>query len=339
MPYISTIKEGVKTVNKNWQLVFVQFASMVLSCISFFAIVGIPIAVAFIMFGLDFTEILRLEDFLSAFRGSAELLNKYFAMAIVLILSLLVYVAFIAVVWVFTIGGTIGIISKTISGNQVKFGIKAFFEEGKSLFMRVVFFSGMVSSIFIVLAFILGIMGGIASSIIETAKTYEAALALFLGVFFSLIFIAAGLLLIIVTLSIAIYGIAHIAFNKTKPFIALKETAQYLYEHPSAVLFYGILISGYIITGFFVILIGSPFTLIPIIGPILTLPYQLVTYAVQSYISLVMFASVFHYYYNTVCNSRICGQPLQSIPDSDISPATENPQASALEETAENRQD
>lgn len=333
--YISTIKEGINTVHKNWQLILVQFTSMLLSCISFFTIVGIPIAIAFIMFGLDLTEILRLKDLASAFKGSVELLTKYFAMAIVVILSLLIYLAFIVVLWIFTISGTIGVLKNGILNTGHRFNLKEFFSEARNFFFSVFFFSTIIGLIFITLAFMLGLLGGGASTIIEMAKTREATLALFLGVFFSLVILSVGVFLIIITLSITTYGIAHLAFNKSRAWETIKETARYLYSRPSSIGFYAVLLLGYMIVGFLVILIGSPFTLIPVIGPILSLPYQLITYVIQGYVSLIMLSSIFHYYYKT-------GYSLPSpasIQDSDTSERIEDEQAPAHGETDESRQE
>ena len=55
MPYSDAIKNGFRLVNKNWQLVLIQLGMMVISCIGFFVFIGVPLAVAFVMFGLDLT--------------------------------------------------------------------------------------------------------------------------------------------------------------------------------------------------------------------------------------------------------------------------------------------
>ncbi len=335
MTYIDTIKEGVGTVHKNWQLLLVQFASMFLSCASFFLIVGIPIAIAFVMFGLDLTEILRLKDVVSAFKGSAELLHKYFGMALIVILSLLIYITFIAILWIFTVAGTIGVIADTILKGYHKFTLGYFFTEGKRLFFPVLIFSTIIGVVFITLAFILGILGGGASTIIDMAKAQEAALGLFLGVFFSLVLLCAGFILILITLSVTIYGVADLVFNESKPLTALKDTARYLYERPAAVGFYGTLLLGYMLTGFIVILVGTPFALIPIIGSFLAIPYQFITYVIQGYISLVMLASIFHYYYKT---GYAAPHP-QSTGDSDTFQTPGSGQTQPPEETEGHRQE
>lgn len=331
MSYITIIKEGIRTVHRNYQLILIQFISMLLSCIGFFTIVGIPIAIAFIMFGLDFTEILRLKDIVSAFKGSAELLNKYFVMAIVIILSLLVYVTFIVVLWIFTIGGTIGVLKNSIVDKTFKFNLKAFFTEGRLFFLPVFFFSAIIGIVFIFLAFVIGLLGGGASAIIEMAKTKEATLALFLGVFFSLIILSIGIFLIIVILSVTTYGIAHLSFQRLKTIETIKSTVRYIYSQPSSVGFYALLLIGYMVVGFLVILIGSPFTLIPIIGPILSLPYQLITYLIQGYVSLIMLSSIFHYYYKTWYSLS----SHESNEDSDTSLIAKEGRVSAPQEKAE----
>lgn len=334
MAYIPFIKDGIRTVHKNWQLVFVHLVSLILSCMSFFIIVGIPIAIAFIMFGLDLTEILRLKDIVSAFKGSAELLNKYFGMALVVLLSLFVYLTCILVLWIFTLGGTIGILSKSITNQIERFSLSAFFAEGKAFFVSVFAFSSIIGIIFIVLAFILGLMGGGASAIIETAKGYEATLGLFLGVFFSLAILSIGFLLILLTLSATVYGAAHLAFTRSRAWDALKESVRYLYAHPSSLCFYGVLLLGYMLIGFVVIVIGSPLALIPLIGPILSMPYQLVSYIIQGYVSLIMLASAFQYYYKT----RLSPTPPQSIAGPDTSPAEAPEQGPVPEGTEEHQQ-
>lgn len=296
MTNIAAIKAGIHTVNKNWQLLFVQFIAFVLSGLSFFIIVVMPIAIAFIIFGLDLTEILRLKDLISVFRESAELLNKYFAMALIILFSLLIYLSVILVAWVFALGGTIGILAKSILNDINRFSLRTFFSEGRRLFLPLSLFSSMIAVMFLFIAFSLGILVGGASTIIDIAKSYEATFGLFIGFFCSLVLMSVGIALILLTLSVATYGVAHLVFDQAKSVETIKETARYLYSKPAAIGFYTLVLLGYMVIGFIVLLIGAPLTFVPIVGPLLSLPYQLFTYMCQGYLSLVMLASVFHYY-------------------------------------------
>ncbi len=298
--FLSTIKEGIETVNRNWYLLVIQFSSLLLSCLSFFIIVGVPILFAFVMLGIDLTEVFRYRDLFEAFRGTTGLLQKYFGMALVILISLFLYVFFIVALWVFVLSGTIGTLKRGILDQSYKLNLKSFFNEGKALFGPVFFFTSVIGLIFIVSVFILGFLGSAASAIIEFAKAQELALALFLGVFFTLLIISIGIFLVIIILSLTVYGMAYLSFHLSRnPFFTLKETIQYMYNHPSSIGFYALLLLGYIILGFLVILISSPFALIPVVGPFLVMPFQIFIYVIQVYVGLIVLSSAFHYYKNT----------------------------------------
>lgn len=335
MVFIQALKEGLDVVNRNWQLVFIHLIFMIISFISFFFVVGIPVAIAFIVFGLDLTELLRLKDVIGAFRDSSETLGRYFGIAVLVILSFLVYALFAAMLWVYTIAGTVGLLARSTLDCQKRFGLAIFFSEGKRRFFPVLFFSGIIAVIFVCVALVLGALGGSASVVIETAKAHEATLALFLGLFFSLVLISAGIALILVTLSVTIYGIACLGLTGASPVKAVKEALRYLCEKPSAVGFYGLLLVGYMVVGALVLLIGSPLTLIPLIGSILSLPLQVVSYFIQGYASLIMLSSAFCLYFRT---GYVAPAPA-SIEGSDtLRPQAEEP-SQAPEEQEERPQD
>lgn len=299
MSYTAIIKEGFSVVNRAWQLALLHLLSAVISFISFFLIVGMPISIAFVVFGLDLTEILRSKDLVEVLRNSMGLLKKYFAMAIVIITSLLFYLTIIFTLWLFTISGSLGTLSKIITNEISRYSTKVFFAQGRKLFFPILGFSSLIGIILLLVAFFLGILGGGISSIIEIAQSQEAVLALFLGVFFSVIIFITGIVLIFIILSITVYGIADVIFNKTSPFKALKNTTKYLYNHPSSVGFYSILLIVSIMSIFFVILLGSPVILIPFLGPVLSPLFQIVSTIIQAYINLVVFASAFIFFYKT----------------------------------------
>lgn len=298
MLLMTSFKNGINTINKNWHLILVQILTMLLTFTAFFLIVGIPIGIAFVIFGLDFTEILRLRNLESLFVGSAELLNKYFAMALVLFLSLIIYILSVTVLWVFTIGGVAGVIKNHVVEGGEHFSIRMFFREGKNHFFPVLGFSIFTGTLFIIVAFVLGIGGGLARKIIDTARGQEETLAMFLSIFFMLLLISIGLFLIIISLSVTFYGIAYLVFFKKGAFKSIIETFKYLFNKPSSVGFYVLLMLGYLVMSFIVVFVTSPFTLIPVIGAILALPLQILNYTAQSYMSLVMIASMFHLFFS-----------------------------------------
>lgn len=297
MKFSEAIKNGFRIVNRNWQLVLIQVGAMFASFAGFFVVVGIPLAIAFILFGLDLTELSHIEDALRTFRGPAEILSKYFALVIMVVASLLLYLLIVLAVGIFLFGGSIGVISRFLEGGTDKFHAKIFITEGKRLFFPLVGFTTLVGLMFVFVAFILGLFGGAIAAIVSAAREREAVLALFLGIFFSLILVVVGLILILVTLSVTVYGSAVLSLKGEGPLKSIKESVRYLSKHTDALYLYCTIFLGYIVASFFIVFMGYPMGYIPLIGPLIAFVYHFATYIVQSYLGLVILASCLWYYF------------------------------------------
>jgi hypothetical protein len=297
MRYTDAIRNGLGAINRNWQLVLIQMGAMFASFIGFFILVGIPLAIAFIIFGLDLTELSRIEDVFRTFREPSEILSKYFALVILVLTSLLLYITVVLAFGIFLFGGSIGVISRFIEGRTEKFHTKVFFSEGRRLFFPLAGFTSIIGLIFLVVAFVLGLLGGLVSGIVSMAKEQEATLALFLGIFFSLILFVTGLILVLATLSVTVYGSAIMAMRGVGPVKAFKEAVRYVSGHSDAFYLYCLVFVGYLFIIFIVASLSYPIGLIPLIGSFMAIMYQLAAYLVQSYLGLVMIAAIFWYYH------------------------------------------
>lgn len=297
MTYSDAIKNGFRLVNKNWQLVLIQFGMMLVNCIGFFVFIGIPLAVAFVIFGLDFTEMTELKNLLGTMKDASEIITKYLGFIIVLAVSFVVYLFVEVSVWLYVFGGSAGMIGRAVRDSANRFNMNTFFSEGKRLFWPLVGFTAITG-----VAFAIGVIGVFAGGIgiiISIAKGYETTLAVVLGIFLSLLLFCIGLALIISSIALTLYGTAAIVLKGTGPWQATKDTIKYLYCNPAALWLYCLVFGGYILATFLLVLIGTPFSLIPIIGAIIAIPYQIFSYALQSYLGLVIVAVIFIYYFST----------------------------------------
>ena len=299
MRYTEAIQGGSRIINKNWQLVLIQVGAMFVSFVGFFIMVGIPLAIAFIIFGLDLTGLSRFEDVFRTFREPTEILSKYFALVILVLTSLLLYVTAVLAVGIFLFGGSIGVISRSIADSAEKFQTRVFLSEGKRLFFPLIGFTSLVGLIFILVAFVLGLFGGLISAVVSVAREQEATLALFLGVFFSLILSVIVLTVILVTLSVTAYGSAVMAVRGEGPVHSLKESVRYLSAHSHAFYLYCLVFLGYLVVSFLVVSVSYSLGMIPLIGSLLAFVYHFGAYVIQSYLGLVMIAALFYYYYFT----------------------------------------
>lgn len=299
MTYSDAIKNGFRLVNKNWQLVLIQFGMMLVNCIGFFVFVGIPFAVAFVIFGLDLTEMTELKNLLGTMKDATEIITKYLGLIIVLVVSFVVYLLVAASVGLYVFGGSAGTIGRSVRDSADRFNMHIFFSEGKRLFWPLAGFTAIIGTIFLGVAFVIGVFAGGIGVIISIAKGYETTLAVVLGIFLSLLLFCIGLALIISSIALTLYGTAVIVLKGTGPWQATKDTIKYLYCNPAALWLYCLIFGGYVLATFLLVLIGTPFSLIPIIGAIIAIPYQIFSYALQSYLGLVIVAVIFIYYFST----------------------------------------
>ncbi len=337
MNYLSTIKEGVSIANKNWQLILVQFLFMILSFVSLLVIVGMPLAVAFVIFGIDLTEILRQRDLMGVFNIATAMLKKSLPIVLFVILGFILYLASVVAMWIFAFAGTVGSIAKTILSGQ-SFSMRFFWAEARRLFFPVFAFSNVVGFGFAIIALVMGILSESARQIIAVAETQEATLAVFLSIFFFLTLLSIGLFLFFATIEMTFYGCGYLVFNRPRPFRALRQAADYLYRTPSAHLLMCILAVGYLTAGSLVVTITSILAMMPLVGTALAMPFQILSQAAHGYVSLVILASLFLHYYRTGYLTSLPGPRTEAANTAYTSPKPDEGQPQVPEQKAENQQ-
>lgn len=299
MTYTDAVKSGFKLINRNWQLVAVQAVMMIANCIGFFIVVGIPLGIAFIIFGLDLTGLAETRDIMGLLRDPSALLSKYMGLVLIVVTSFLLYVLIVTTAGLFVFGGSVGSIGRAVIDPSRKFSMKLFFAEAKRIFFPLMWFSLFMGLVFIVIAFFLGLFGGGAAAIVQSARSQDSTLALFLGIFFSLVLVLFAISVILGAIAVTVYGIAVLFFKTEGALRSFRDAVTFLWNRQSAFWLYVLLFFAYLIASFILMLFTYPFNLIPIIGTLISFPLQLVSYVVQSYIGLAIIATIFIYYYET----------------------------------------
>ncbi len=299
MTYTDAVKSGFRIINRNWQLVAVQVAMMIANCVGFFVVVGIPLGIAFIIFGLDLTGLAETRDIMGLLRDPSALFSKYMGLVLIVAVSFIFYIMVVLAAGIFVFAGSIGIIGRAVSDPLQKFSMKLFFAEAKRIFFSLMRFSLFVGLIFIVIAFLLGLLGGGVAAMVQSAKSYDSTLALFLGIFFSLVLAMIAISIILTALAGTVYGIAVLFFKNEGAIKSFRDAVRFLWDCPSAFWLYVLLFFAYLITSFILMLFTYPFNLIPIIGALISFPLQLASYVAQSYIGLAIIAAIFTYYHET----------------------------------------
>ena len=249
-------------------------------------------------------------------------MSRYFGLVLIVVGGLLMYIILAATFSIYVFAGSVGVIGKALQDKTLKFSMPLFLSEAKRLFMPMLGFSSIVGAVFIAAAFVLGIMGGGVMALVTFVKSQDSTLALFLSLFFSLLLIIIALIVLLGILSVTMYGIAALVLKGLGPMKSLREAAHYVVRHPNAFWLYALLFGGYIFVSFLLVLLGYPFNLIPVIGTILSFPYQIISSGFQTYIGLSIIAALFAYYYST----EIVSETLIKTPEPQTSPKDETPQ-------------
>ncbi|MBI5196882.1 MAG: hypothetical protein HZA10_11270 [Nitrospirae bacterium] len=289
---IENIKEGLKLTHKNWQLLPIQIAVMVIIFIGFILFVGIPLAIAFVFFGIDLTH---AKDFLNVLKNPLEFLSRYFGLTIFIILTFFIYLCFASVLSIFGFSGTLGVLRNSALNTQYKFSFPSFIKESKSLFFPIFWFGSIVLLIFMLVSFIVGIVAGIGFSVVS-AYEQGTVLVLFMAYFLALLLILSAVAVTILVLTVSAYAVTIISVDKTKTIEAFRKSYDFVKTKPNAILFYLILIGSYMIINFILFFLNYPFTLIPVIGVFIYIPYQLVTYVFLNYLVLAISSSLIIFY-------------------------------------------
>lgn len=343
MTYAEALKKGFGLINKRLQLVAVQAVMMVINCLGFFIMVGIPLGIAFIIFGLDLTGIAELRDIQGLLKNPLDLISKYFGLALIVLSGFLLYILAVSTAGLFVFGGFAGTLGRALQEPSEKFRMQLFFTEAKKIFFPLIRYAFVIGLIFAVIAFVFGLFGGAVSVIVSGAKSQDSTLALFLGIFFSLVLILLGLSIIIGSLAVAVYGIAGLFFKRESAVRTFRNSLRFLWDDPAAFWLYLLLFAGYVFASFILILIGFPFRFIPIVGGIIAFPVQIMSYLVQSYLGLLVLAVIFVYYFEAevrkpepVAETAAESTDVSSTPAGDISDLQEQGHEDALPQKDEN---
>ena len=326
------IKSGFHIINKRLQLVGVQAVLMVVNCISFFIIVGIPLGIAFVIFGLDLTGVSSAKDVLGMFASPSDFIAKYLWLVLMVVVFALLYFVLITTLGLYVFSGSAGVVGRSVLEPSLPFSMKQFFGEARQFFFPMMWYAALVSFLFLVIAFVLGLFGGGVAAIVSAAKSQDSTLALFLGIFFSLVLALVVLSVILVFLAVTVYGIAVLYFRRERSWKSFREASAFLWKRPDAFWLYALVFLGYICGSFFAMVISYPFHLIPILGTIISFPLQLLSYVVQGYLGLVVLAIVFGYYHETEIKQKTA-VPCQPVEGTNVTfPGSTTPEdTSALQ--------
>jgi hypothetical protein len=330
MVFLDSAREGFRTVHRNWQLVLIRIIASVINWVAFFVMVVIPVVLLVVTVGMELASATDVWSFLNSL--TAALFKVYFAVALLIISSFLLYLVFASVVWLFALSGSMGVLAKRLAGpaatdinlylkSEEKFSLREFFSEGRRLFFPLMRFYIIIGFAIIGAFFIVGLALGGAFYITDLLRETNMILAALLGTVLVLFAVALWLFSTFGVFALSVYGACIVATEDGRATSAIRKAYNFLVAHPRGFWGYVLMLLGYMVVFFLLVAIGYPFKLIPIIGSLIMLPYQLAAYAVERYLGLGIIGSVFAYYLNNRGRGTREGVP----PEIQTPPAAEGP--------------
>lgn len=294
MNFLSCINDALKTVHKNYQLLFIHFFFVFFSFFGLFFILSIPLGIIFVIFGVDLTDMLK-GSFFEILLSSIHLMKKFLIFAIIFIVGLLVYVIAVFSFWVYIFSGTIGVMCDYLKEGTV-FSFRNFHKYGKNFFWKVSFFGLFSAIIFICLTFLFGFISEVTSKIVNFISQYSHALSLFFNVFIYLSMLLIGIVTFIVWITYTLFGFFGMFIKNLTVTETIRETKKLIFSYPKSIARASLLFIIYILTGGVILSFGSLLAIIPHIGTVLVAAYQFITQFAHVYISMIVFAAFLSYY-------------------------------------------
>jgi hypothetical protein len=296
MRFTDAFKAGFRVINRNLPLVAVQIVAMIINIAGLIFLVVLPIVIAIAIMGIDIT---MLSDMKTLPYSIGGYIGRYFFLFLIGIFFILLYLLIVTTFALYVFGASSGVLAHSVQYPSEKLSLKLFFSEGNRLFLPMIRYMTAASLLFLLLL-VVGILVLIPLfTVIESIKSMNMTAGFFFGIFFILLALSVMLFAITACLAVFFYGSAILIFRGKKAFASIKEAARYLYRRQNAYWLYCLLLGGSVGLSLVLALVGMPMSAIPVIGPLFSIPYHLLTYVIQTYFSLFVTSAIFVFYFST----------------------------------------
>ena len=290
---IECIKEGFHLANRNYQLVFLRIIVVIINFISLLFVLGLPVIAAVAYMGFDLSHAVDLLPDLM--ENPFNLLSKYLGLVFLIGISFILYLMFVSVIILYSLGGTLGVLKNSAVNVQYRFGLASFFKEANNIFSRLYWLISILFLIFIALFAAVIISGGIVAGFMQGFSWSETTLEVFLGSFVFLSTIIFGIIIFISGLIFTFYSILCLVIEEKGSADTIKNTFNYLKKTPQAFLFFIILFAGAVAINLVFFIIMIPLGMIPLVDIVL----YLVNVVFQNYLAIVVWSALTVYYSKT----------------------------------------
>lgn len=284
------IREGFKLANKNVQLVIISTAVSIINLLSFFVILGLPVIAALVYLGFDLAH---ARDMLpSILSDPSGLIANYLGAIFLVLMSFLLYLAFTSFLSLYAMGGTIGILKDSAINMHYEFTMASFFREAKINLSRLI---GLITLVMlgVIGLFILFVMaGGIAAGVINTVTESRSVMEIFFSSFALLSIVVFSILVVFAGFAFGVYSVVVLVTDGKGVMDSVGSTYDFLKRSPEALLYYLVLIVGFVAANAVFYGIQIAVSVIPLFMPLV----YIINTVFQSYLAIALWSFLIVYY-------------------------------------------
>jgi hypothetical protein len=290
---IEYLKEGFTLANRNLQLILIRISASIINLIGLIVCLGLPAVLALTYLGFD---VIHAKNLLPYFiERPYEFLSRYMALILFLGISVILYLLFVSIVTIYTLGGVLGVMRNYAVSAHYRFSLPSFFREANKNFSRLFWLLSIESLVFTVLFLALFVAGAASAGSLRGFSGIETLPAIFFHSFALMSIAVFGIIIFMICLVFMIISVIVSAVEGKGTAATLKKTAGFLRDNPGAFLFSGILLVAVIVVnaGFFAVRVSFNIFPLFIFGNIVL---TVINAVLQNYLALVAWGSLVVYY-------------------------------------------
>ena len=288
------VKEGFGLVNKNLQLVLVRIIVTVINLIGFFIFLGIPVIAAIAYLGLDIAGAKDLWPFL--LDNPLGFMSRYLGLLILIITAFLCYLMFSSTLILYALSGSLGVLRNASVNLQYKFSLPSFFQEAKRNFFPLLWVMSYVLLALTILLLAFMLIAGVVMAGVQMLSGSGTTIEMFLRSFIVISGVILGALAFIAFFVLSIFSVLACVTERAGAMNSIKRAAGFLKDRPLAFLYCILLFAGAVFINILFYGLKIPFSMLPLIGPVMNIFMTLAGVVFQSYILLALWASLVAYY-------------------------------------------
>ncbi len=290
------IKEGFVLANKNLQLVFVRIAVSIINLLSFFVFLGLPLLIAILSLGFDLAQAKEMMPFFM--ENPAEMVTKYLGLIFFAGSALIFYIIFTSVLFLYALGGTLGVIKSSAVNMRFRFSLSSFFMEARKNFSGLMWLITLVFLAAIVLFAVFMISGAIVAVTVQAVTESGSTMEMFFSSFALMTVVVFSIIIAFAGLAFGVYSVVILIADRKRVMDTMRSTYQFLKQKPAALLYYVILVAGFLLVNMVFYGIQISLSIMPFVAPLV----YIINAFFQSYLAIVLWSSLMVYYLKATGN-------------------------------------